>query len=131
MTPNLNVEQWLLLIGNCLQICFSLLALIACFRYRYLSWAIPVVAVGVLGQLSVMGLSTVVLMSQQLWNVYSQPLGIWLFTVLRLINVVSWICVNLGLVLLMVDFFRQLQLWRESAGESASPHDQSSRGMSP
>lgn len=127
MTGSFPFEQWFALILSGIQVCFHLLALFACLRHRYLSWAVPVIAVGLLGQLSTTGVNIALLISQQigLRGLYSQSWITWLFSGLRLISVLSTVCVSLGLVLLLTDFVRQLQLWRESAGDSGRSEDDS------
>jgi len=127
MTGSFPFEQSFALFLSGIQVCFHLLALFACLKHRYLSWAVPVIAVGLLGQLSTTGVNIALLISQQigLRDLYSQSWITWLFSGLRLISVLSTVCVSLGLVLLLTDFVRQLQLWRESAGDSGRSEDDS------
>jgi hypothetical protein len=128
LNGNFRILLWVIL-GGLVQ-CSHAVALLFCFRYRYLSWAMPVLIVGFLGRIS----TGMVFLFNQLKILTGDGLGAGpsMFETMvipgaQIVNTAATVLLDLGLILLLVDVSRQFRMWREAAGEVDLEEDESPR----
>ena len=103
--------------------CSHVVALLFCFRYRYFSWAMPVLILGLLGRIStglVFLVNSLTVLSGNGMGAVTTTFGSFLLSAAQFISAASMILMDLGLILLLVDVSRQFQMWREAAGTADS-----------
>jgi len=123
-----NYQMLLSLIFSGIVSCSHVVTLLFCFRYRYFSWAMPVLILGLLGRIST-GLlflvNSLTMISGNGMGVVTTTFGSFLISAAQFINMASTILVDLGLILLLVDVSRQFQMWRQAAGAADSEDEAS------
>ncbi|MFN9372490.1 MAG: hypothetical protein ACK6D3_11460 [Planctomycetaceae bacterium] len=118
-----NYQLLLSLILSGIVSCSHVVALLFCFRYRYFSWAMPVLILGLLGRIStglVFLANSLSMLSGNGLGAVTTTFGSLLLSGAQFINVAATILMDLGLILLLVDVARQFQMWREAAGTDDS-----------
>jgi hypothetical protein len=125
LNGNVQILLWLVMTG--IVQCTHAVALVFCFRFRNFSWSMPVLILGLLGRISTGFLSLAQYVKILSGNGFGAAPSTFESVVLpaaNFINFAGTILVDLGLVLLLVDVSRQIQLWREAAGAADPQTDE-------